>query len=86
MALRRQHDWSASEARAAQRSMAPRRAWVDENDPDNAWPRTVIYCNLRHHADTKWFQDDLGQSGEVVAQYLGDKLTTVLNHYVRAGT
>jgi hypothetical protein len=41
--------------------------------------------NLRHHAATKWFDEELGESWEVVAQYLGDKLTTVLNHYVRAG-
>lgn len=61
------------------------RAWVEENDPDNAWPRTIVYRNLRHHAATKWFHDELGESWEVVAQYLGDKLTTVLNHYVRAG-
>ena len=61
------------------------RAWVDVNDPDNAWPRTIVYRNLRHHAATKWFHDELGESWEVVAQYLGDKLTTVLNHYVRAG-
>ena len=60
------------------------RAWVEENDPDNAWPRTVVYRNLRHHAATKWFHEELGESWEVVAQYLGDKLTTVLNHYVRA--
>ncbi|MFD1506062.1 hypothetical protein ACFSBG_10310 [Georgenia yuyongxinii] len=61
------------------------RAWVDENDPNNAWPRTIVYRNLRHHAATRWFHDELGESWEVVAQYLGDKLTTVLNHYVRAG-
>ena len=61
------------------------RAWVEENDPDNAWPRTIVYRNLRHHAATKWFHDELGEPWEVVAQYLGDKLTTVLNHYVRAG-
>ena len=61
------------------------RRWVDENDPDNAWPRTIVYRNLRHHAATKWFHEELGESWEVVAQYLGDKLTTVLNHYVRAG-
>lgn len=61
------------------------RRWVDENDPDNSWPRTIVYRNLRHHAATKWFHDELGESWEVVAQYLGDKLTTVLNHYVRAG-
>lgn len=61
------------------------RRWVDDNDPDNAWPRTIVYRNLRHHAATKWFHDELGAPWEVVAQYLGDKLTTVLNHYVRAG-
>ncbi len=61
------------------------RAWVDENDPDNAWPRTIVYRNLRHHAATRWFHEELGESWEVVAQYVGDTLTTVLNHYVRAG-
>jgi hypothetical protein len=61
------------------------RDWVDEHDPDNAWPRTIVYRNLRHHAATKWFHEELGEPWEVVAQYLGDKLTTVLNHYVRAG-
>ncbi|UDY22921.1 hypothetical protein [Nocardioides sp. Kera G14] len=61
------------------------RLWVDEHDPDNAWPKTIVYRNLRHHAATKWFHDELGEPWEVVAQYLGDKLTTVLNHYVRAG-
>ena len=61
------------------------RAWVEENDPNNAWPRTIVYRNLRHHAATKWFHEELGEPWEVVAQYLGDKLTTVLNHYVRAG-
>ncbi|MFT3874454.1 MAG: hypothetical protein QM714_17715 [Nocardioides sp.] len=61
------------------------RAWVEDNDPDNAWPKTIVYRNLRHHAATKWFHDELGEPWEVVAQYLGDKLTTVLNHYVRAG-
>ncbi len=61
------------------------RKWVDENDPENAWPRTIVYRNLRHHAATKWFHEELGEPWEVVAQYLGDKLTTVLNHYVRAG-
>ena len=61
------------------------REWVDKTDPDNAWPRTIVYRNLRHHAATRWFHEELGESWEVVAQYLGDKLTTVLNHYVRAG-
>lgn len=61
------------------------RAWVEDNHPDNAWPKTIVYRNLRHHAATQWFHDELGEPWEVVAQYLGDKLTTVLNHYVRAG-
>lgn len=61
------------------------RAWVETHDLDNAWPKTIVYRNLRHHAATKWFHDELGEPWEVVAQYLGDKLTTVLNHYVRAG-
>ena len=61
------------------------REWVNENDAENAWPRTIVYRNLRHHAATKWFHEELGESWEVVAQYLGDKLTTVLTHYVRAG-
>jgi len=61
------------------------RRWVDEHDPDNAWPKTIVYRNLRHHAATRWFHEELGEPWEVVAQYLGDKLTTVLNHYVRAG-
>lgn len=61
------------------------REWVEEHDPDNAWPRTIVYRNLRHHAATRWFHEELGEPWEVVAQYLGDKLTTVLNHYVRAG-
>lgn len=61
------------------------RAWVEKNDGDNAWPRTIVYRNLRHHAAINWFHEELGESWEVVAQNLGDKLTTVLNHYVRAG-
>lgn len=61
------------------------REWVEQNDPQNAWPRAIVYRNLRHHAATKWFHEELGEPWEVVAQYLGDKLTTVLNHYVRAG-
>ena len=46
---------------------------------------TIVYRNLRHHAATKWFHEQMGEPWEVVALYLGDKLTTVLNHYVRAG-
>ncbi len=59
--------------------------WVDENDPNNAWPSTIVYRNVRHHAATKWFHDEFGEPWEIVAQYLGEGLTTVLNHYVRAG-
>lgn len=47
--------------------------------------RVAGYGDLRHHAATKWFHDELREPWEVVAQYLGDKLTTVLNHYGRAG-
>lgn len=61
------------------------RAWVEQNDPENAWPRTIVYRNLRHHAATRWFHEQLGEPWEVVVMYLGDRLTTVLNHYVRAG-
>jgi hypothetical protein len=61
------------------------RAWVAENDPDNVRRKTVVYRTLRHHAATKWFHDELSEPSGVVVQCLGDKLTTVLNHYVRAG-
>ena len=61
------------------------RRWVDTNDPDNAWPRFIPYRNLRHHAATRWFHQELDEEWETVAMYLGDKLTTVLEHYVRAG-
>lgn len=61
------------------------RQWIYENDPENAWPRTIAYRNLRHHAATKWWYEELGEPWEVVAQYLGDKLTTVFNHYIRVG-
>jgi hypothetical protein len=40
-------------------------AEVEENDPANAWPRTIVYRNLRHHAATKWFHDELGEPWEV---------------------
>lgn len=61
------------------------RRWVDEHDPENAWPIAIVYRNLRHHAATKWFHETLGEQWEVVAQYLGDELQTVLKHYVRTG-
>ncbi len=60
------------------------RAWVEENDPDDAWPRTIVTATcattLRPGGSMR-----TRRVMEVVAQYLGDKLTTVLNHYVRAG-
>lgn len=61
------------------------RAWVEDNDRQNAWPRTIVYRNLRHHAATSWFQEEMGEPWEVVALYLGDRLTTVLSHHVGAG-
>ncbi|MFI7481104.1 hypothetical protein ACH9EU_01680 [Kocuria sp. M1R5S2] len=36
-------------------------------------------------AATEWFHEGPAESWEVVAQHLGDQLTTVLHHYVRAG-
>jgi hypothetical protein len=39
----------------------------------------------RATTSTRSTSEELGEPWEVVAQYLGDKLTTVLNHYVRAG-
>jgi integrase len=61
------------------------RRWVDEHDPENAWPQAIVYRNLRHHAATKWFHETLSEEWEAVAQYLGDTLQTVLAHYVRTG-
>ena len=61
------------------------REWVSVNDPENEWPETIVYRNLRHHAATFW-HDTLGKEWVDVAAYLGDQLTTVLSHYVRAGT
>ena len=61
------------------------RAWVEANDPDNAWPKTIVYRNLRHHAATKWAHAELGEPGAGGPQYLGDKLTPVLTHYGRPG-
>jgi len=61
------------------------RRWVETHDPDNAWPRGVVYRNLRHHAATSWFHHELGEEWETVAMYLGDTLATVLAHYVRPG-
>lgn len=60
------------------------RRWVAANDPEHEWPDCITYRNLRHHAATFW-HNELEEDWAVVAQYLGDKLTTVLKHYVRAG-
>ncbi|GAA4380721.1 hypothetical protein [Nocardioides caricicola] len=60
------------------------RRWVSKNDPDNEWPVSITYRNMRHHAATFW-HDELGHDWPDVALFLGDELTTVLNHYVRAG-
>ena len=60
------------------------RRWVAQNDPDNEWPVAITYRNMRHHAATFW-HDELGHDWPDVALFLGDQLTTVLNHYVRAG-
>lgn len=75
----------AGEARDAQGALALRPSVGRGKRPNNAWLKTIVDRNLRHHAATKWFHEELGEPWEVVAQYLGDKLTTVLNHYVRAG-
>lgn len=61
------------------------RRWVSENDPENEWPEYVTYRNLRHHAATAFWHDKLGREWQDVALWLGDELTTVLNHYVRSG-
>lgn len=60
------------------------RRWVDKHDADNAWPKYIAYRNLRHHAAT-WWHDELGLDWSDVALFLGDKLTTVLDHYVLPG-
>lgn len=60
------------------------RRWVKANDPDNAWPEYIVYRNLRHHAASFW-HDELGRDWVDVAAWLGDRLATVLAHYVRSG-
>ena len=60
------------------------RRWLASNDKDNAWPNHVVYRNLRHHAAGFW-HDELGRDWADVAAWLGDKLATVLDHYVRSG-
>lgn len=60
------------------------RRWVDKHDADNAWPQFIAYRNMRHHAAT-WWHDELGLEWPDVALFLGDNLTTVLDHYVLPG-
>jgi len=58
--------------------------WLLKEDNENAWPKHIVYRNLRHHAAGFW-HDDLGREWADVADWLGDKLATVLDHYVRSG-
>ena len=60
------------------------RRWLTAHDRDKAWPKHIVYRNLRHHAAGFW-HDELGRDWADVAAWLGDKLATVLNHYVRSG-
>jgi hypothetical protein len=60
------------------------RRWVDHNDADDAWPKFIPYRNMRHHA-AMWWHDELELDWADVALFLGDKLTTVLGHYVLPG-
>ena len=60
------------------------RRWLDKNDPDNSWPSFIVYRNLRHHAAGFW-HDELDREWADVAAWLGDKLATVIAHYVRSG-
>ena len=50
--------------------------------PAIGWPNTTFCRNVRHRATTRWFHEELGENWEIVAQYLGNKLTTDLNHDV----
>jgi integrase len=60
------------------------RRWLAANDPENAWPEYIVFRNLRHHAAGFW-HDELGRDWVDVAAWLGDRLATVLDHYVRSG-
>lgn len=60
------------------------RRWLATEHPEDAWPKRIVYRNLRHHAASFW-HDELGRDWADVAAWLGDKLTTVLDHYVRSG-
>lgn len=55
-----------------------------EDGPSAAWPAFVPYKNLRHHAAAFW-HDHLQRDWADVAAWLGDRLATVLAHYVRSG-
>ena len=58
--------------------------WLLKEDNALAWPKHIVYRNLRHHAAGFW-DDELGREWADVAAWLGDKLATVLDHYVRSG-
>jgi hypothetical protein len=58
--------------------------WLLKEDNENAWPKHIVYRNLRHHAAGFW-HDELGREWADVAAWLGDKFATVLDHYVRSG-
>lgn len=60
------------------------RRWLSAHDKTSAWPNHIVYRNLRHHAAGFW-HDELGREWADVAAWLGDKLATVLEHYVRSG-
>jgi len=60
------------------------RRWLAQEDGGNAWPKHIVYRNLRHHAAGFW-HDELDREWADVAAWLGDKLATVLDHYVRSG-
>ncbi|MGV8965212.1 MAG: hypothetical protein ACOH2F_02930 [Cellulomonas sp.] len=60
------------------------RRWLADADGENAWPKHIVYRNLRHHAAGFW-HDELSREWADVAAWLGDKLATVLDHYVRSG-
>jgi hypothetical protein len=60
------------------------RRWLAQEDGGNAWPKHIVYRNLRHHAAGFW-HDELDREWADVAAWLGDRLATVLDHYVRSG-
>lgn len=82
MAVRRHQNGSARRAGNAQQPLAPHPRLGRRERPRQRLATHIVY---RNHAATKWFHEALGERWEVVAQYIGDKLTTILNHYVRDG-